>query len=209
MLARLRSDPSWQVEALVTTVNESNGRVAMHGTSDVLLRMQAESLGLPLTVVGLPEHCDNRTYEARLAKGLQPYHDRDIDTIACGDLFLEDIRRWRERSFGAMGWETIFPIWHTPSDELARRLTRAPWRVVITCIDRQLLPQDLLGKRFDAGFLKDLPEKVDPCGENGEFHTYVCNGPGFQSGIPVAAGREVVVHDRFAMVDLELQAKIQ
>lgn len=204
MLARLRSDPAWQVEALVTTVNESNGRVAMHGTSDVLLRMQAESLGLPLTIVGLPEHCDNPGYEHRLAAGLRPFRDRGINTIACGDLFLDDIRRWRERSFQAMGWEPIFPIWHTPTDELARRLTRAPWRVVITCIDSQLLPRTLLGKRFDAGFLQVLPEAVDPCGENGEFHTYVCNGPGFRFTIPVSTGRKVVVHDRFGMVDLQL-----
>lgn len=203
MLDQLLSDPGRDVRALVTTVNEANGRVAMHGTSDVLLRAQAESLGLPLTVIGLPENCDNREYENRLAEGLWPFRERGIETIACGDLFLEDIRQWREDSFRSMSWKPAFPIWHTPTGELARQLIRDPWRVIITCIDTRALPERLLGERLDAELLARLPDGIDPCGENGEFHTFVCNGPSFERPIHVVPGRRVMAHDRYLMLDLE------
>ncbi|MDZ7791760.1 MAG: ATP-binding protein [Xanthomonadales bacterium] len=203
MLDTLRRDPAWQVEALVTTVNETNRRVAMHGTSESLLRMQAESLGLPLNVVGLPENCDNQTYEERLAEGLQPLQAGGVATIASGDLFLKDIRHWRERSFRSMGWEPVFPIWHTPTDRLARLLTCDPWRTVITCIDSQVMPETMLGRPIDLELLAELPEGVDPCGESGEFHTFVCNGPGFDRPLEVLGGRRVLAHERYLMLDLQ------
>lgn len=203
MLEKLRCDPAWRVEALVTTVNETNGRVAMHGTPETLLRAQAASLGLPLTVVGLPEHCDNRTYEACLAEGLAPFREVGIQHIACGDLFLDDIRRWRERSFGAMGWEPVFPIWGTPTDEMIRALLEPPWRVVITCVDTRVLDEPLLGCVLDRDLIESLSAEVDPCGENGEFHSFVCNGPGFALPIEVRSGRTMRVHEHFLMVDLE------
>lgn len=202
MIESLRQDAAWRIEALVTTVNEDNGRVAMHGTPQALLRAQAESLGLPLTVIGLPGNCDNTTYEARLAEGLRPYRKRGVDTIACGDLFLEDIRQWREESFRNMGWHVVFPIWHTPTDELARHLVRRPWRVVVTCVDTRKLPDRLLGATMDVDFLDALPEGVDPCGENGEFHTFVTSAPAFKSEIPITRGETVLVHDRYLMIDL-------
>ncbi|NBB93148.1 MAG: ATP-binding protein [Gammaproteobacteria bacterium] len=203
MLDRLRHDPSWCVEALVTTVNETNGRVAMHGTSGALLRAQADALGLALRIVGLPENCDNREYESRLAEGLRPFRERGIDTIASGDLFVEDIRQWREESFRGMGWKVVFPIWQTPTADLARQLTRDPWRVVITCVDTQVLPESLLGRTLDSGLLDGLPEGVDPCGENGEFHTFVCSGPGFGRTIGVTRGLTCLHHERYLMLDLE------
>lgn len=202
MIETLRRDPAWRIEALVTTVNETNGRVAMHGTPRTLLQAQADALGLPLSVVGLPEGCDNRGYEHRLAQALRTFRSRGVETIACGDLFLEDIRQWREASFAGMGWEVVFPIWGTPTDQLARRLVRKPWRVVVTCIDTHVLPGRFLGATMDARFLDDLPEGVDPCGENGEFHTFVCNAPAFEAEIPIARGDMVLVHDRFRMIDL-------
>lgn len=202
MLDRLRRDPSWRVEALVTTVNEANGRVAMHGTPESLLQAQADSLGLPLTLIGLPEDCDNQAYQQRLAEGLQPFRERGIETIACGDLFLEDIRGWREASFRAMGWQPVFPIWHTPTAELARTLAGPGWKVVLTCVDTRVLPESLLGRRLDPALLDTLPPAVDPCGENGEFHTFVRNAPGFARELSVHAGRVVTVHEHFAMVDL-------
>lgn len=202
MVETLRRDPAWEIEALVTTVNEGNGRVAMHGTPEALLRAQAESLGLSLTVIGLPENCDNPEYECRLAEGLRPFREQGIETIACGDLFLEDIRHWRERSFQAMDWQPVFPIWHTPTEQLARRLVRGDWRVVITCIDMQALPECFLGATMDERLLDALPEGVDPCGENGEFHTFVCNAPGFGSEVSITRGETVLVHDRYLMIDL-------
>jgi len=203
MLETLRRDPGWRVEALVTTVNEANRRVAMHGTSESLLRAQAESLGLPLAVIALPEGCDNREYERRLQKGLAPLRNAGIERIACGDLFLSDIRQWREKSFQAMDWRPVFPIWHTPTDELAHRLIDDGWRIIVTCIDTHVLPQSLLGKCIDAEFFERLPADVDPCGENGEFHTFVCDGPGFTRAIDVVPGKHVLAHDRYLMVDLE------
>ncbi|NBD94860.1 MAG: ATP-binding protein [Gammaproteobacteria bacterium] len=202
MLETLRSDPAWRVEALITTVSETNGRVAMHGTSEALLRMQAESLGLELTTVGLPTDCDNREYERRLDAALRPYRERGIDTIACGDLFLEDIRQWRQASFEAMGWQPVFPIWHTPTDTLAERLIRDPWHIVVTCIDTRRLPESLLGARLDADFIAQLPEGVDPCGENGEFHTFVCRSPGFSETIAVRPGRRHLAHECYLMIDM-------
>lgn len=202
MLETLRRDPAWRVEALVTTVNEANRRVAMHGTPERMLRAQAESLGLSLTLIALPENCDNREYERRVSKGLQRFRERGIATIACGDLFLEDIRNWRESSFRAMGWEPVFPIWHHPTEQLARTLAVPDWTVIITCVDTRSLPETLLGKRLDGAVLDRLPPAVDPCGENGEFHTFVSNAPSFARQVPVVAGRVVTVHDRFAMMDL-------
>lgn len=203
MLDSLRRDPAWQVKALVTTVNETNRRVAMHGTSVALLRSQCESLGLPLTIIDLPEHCDNAEYERCLAAGLEPFRQAGITRIGCGDLFLSDIRRWRERSFESMGWKPVFPIWGTSTQDLSRRLVEAPWRIMITCIDTHRLPESLLGQRIDEAFLKALPAGIDPCGENGEFHSFVSDGPGFARPIEVVPGERVLVHERYLMIDLK------
>ncbi|RFF27908.1 MULTISPECIES: ATP-binding protein [unclassified Wenzhouxiangella] len=205
MLETLRRDPAWRVEALVTTVNETNRRVAMHGTSEALLEAQAMSLGLPLTVIGLPEACDNREYERRLARGLAAHREAGVDHIACGDLFLDDIRRWREQSFQRMGWRPVFPIWQTAPDRLAQQLLDDQWRIVITCIDTEVLPESLLGKDIDADLLNRLPAGIDPCGENGEFHTFVCDGPGFDVPIDVVPGERVLAHERYLMVELEVR----
>lgn len=202
MLDRLRSDPAWDVRALVTTVNETNQRVAMHGTPGSLVRQQADALGLPLEIIGLPENCDNAEYERRLAAGLKPFLDQGIAHVACGDLFLADIRQWREALFERLGWQPVFPIWHQPTDRLAEALAGPDWSLTVTCVDLEALGEDFLGRSFDARFLSDLPAGIDPCGENGEFHTFVSNGPGFARPIPFRTGRVVVTHGRFAMLEL-------
>jgi len=202
MLERLRQDPAWCVQALVTTINETNGRVAMHGTPEDLIRAQAESLNVPLTLVGLPGNCDNSEYEKRLAAGLRPFRDQGVEHVACGDLFLADIRQWREALFKRLGWESVFPIWQEPTDQLAGSLIEQGWHLTITCVDTQVLPVDFLGRRFDHGFLADLPPAVDPCGENGEFHSFVHGGPGFSRSVSFAMGRTVMTHGRFAMLEL-------
>ncbi len=202
MLQRLRQDPAWEVRALLTTVNESDGRVAMHGTSEELIRAQAESLGLRLTLVGLPENCDNNEYEKRLEAGLKPFRDQGIEHVACGDLFLADIRQWREALFSRLGWQPVFPLWQEPTDRLAQRMVQDGWQLTITCVDTQALPSQFLGRRFDQALLADLPVKVDPCGENGEFHSFVHGGPGFKRPVGFATGRTVMTHGRFAMLEL-------
>lgn len=202
MLERLRADPAWRVESLISTVNETNGRVAMHGTPEALIRAQAESLGVPLELIGLPEDCDNAEYERRLKQGLEPFHSAGVAHVACGDLFLADIRQWREDLFSRLGWQPVFPIWHEPTDQLARRLMDQGWCLTITCVDTHKLPESFLGRAFDPSFLSELPEGVDPCGENGEFHSFVHDGPGFAHPIAFSTGRVVTTHDRFAMLEL-------
>lgn len=201
-LARLRSSPDWAVTSLITTVNETSGQVAMHGTPVELLEAQADSLGLPLTVIELPEGCDNQTYEHRLAVGLRPFHQQGAAHIACGDLFLADIREYREQLFARLGWQPVFPLWLEPTDRLARELIEQGWLLTVTCVDTEKLTLPSLGARFDQSFLEDLPEGVDPCGENGEFHTFVHDGPGFATSLAFGAGRTVMNHDRFATLEL-------
>lgn len=203
MLARLRRDPAWRVEALVTTVRESDGRVAMHGTGAGLLRAQAQALGLELTIVEIPEGCPNDEYLARLGDGLAMHSEAGCEHVAFGDLFLEDIRRWREQSFRAMGWRPIFPVWKQPTTAMARDLAAPPWNILLTGVDTQVLDQSLLGRRYDASLLEDLPDDVDPCGENGEFHTFVCNGPGFRLGLAVQPGERRMAFGRYASLDLD------
>lgn len=202
MLERLRGDAAWRVEALVTTLNESNGRVAMHGTPQVLIRAQADSLGLPLTTIGLSEGCDNAEYEQRLAEGLTPYRQQGISHVACGDLFLDDIRQWREALFERIGWQGIFPLWKESTDRLSRYLIEQSWALTVTCVDLEKLSDRFLGRPYDQAFIDDLPETVDPCGENGEFHTFVHDGPGFVRPVEFSTGRTVVTHGRFAMLEL-------
>jgi len=202
MLERLRADPAWEVQGLLTTINETNGRVAMHGTSETLVRAQASSLGLPIDLVGLPENCDNQVYEQRLAHALNRHRQQGVGHVACGDLFLEDIRQWREALFEHLGWQPVFPIWNEPTDRLARRMIEDGWQITVVCVDTEKLPESLLGRRFDSSLLDGLPEGVDACGENGEFHTFVHGGPGFSRPIAVRSGRVVRVHERFAMLDL-------
>ncbi len=201
-LARLRDDPEWEVCALITTVNESNGRVAMHGTSEQLIRAQAESLGLPVTLIGLPENCDNTEYEKRLAAGLEAFRAQGIEQIACGDLFLADIRQWREALFNRLGWQPIFPLWQEPTDALARTLAGPDWTLTICCIDTHVLDHSFLGRRLDEAFLADLPDHIDPCGENGEFHSFVHAGPGFAIPLNLKTGKVIISHDRYAMLEL-------
>ncbi len=202
MLDRLRADPAWDVVGLVTTVNETNGRVAMHGTPPELLRAQADALDLPLTVIGLPEGCDNETYEMRLAEGLRPFQQRGVAHVGCGDLFLADIRDYRESLFERLGWQPEFPLWLEPTERLAGELIEQGWQLTVTCVDTEQLPRSFLGRRFDQSLLDDLPEGVDPCGENGEFHSFVHGGPGFASSLSFDTGRTVVTHGRFAMLEL-------
>ena len=202
MLERLRGDPAWEVRALVTTVNEANGRVAMHGTPEVLIRAQADSLGVPIELIGLPENCDNAEYEKRLAAGLSRFRRAGVGHVACGDLFLADIRQWREALFARLGWEVTFPLWHEPTDRLARRMIDDGWGLTVTCVDTEALGPEFLGRRFDQVLLDELPEAVDPCGENGEFHSFVHGGPGFSRTIGFKTGRTVISHDRYAMLEI-------
>jgi uncharacterized protein (TIGR00290 family) len=203
MLDRLRADSAWDVRALVTAIEEGSSRVALHGTSEALIRQQAASLGLPLVGIRLPENCDNATYEERLSDGLKPFLTEGVRHIACGDLFLSDIRQWREALFARLGWEPVFPIWGESTAGLARTLAEGSWKLTLTCVDTEALPEHFLGRSFDRALLDQWPAGVDPCGENGEFHSFVHDGPGFADPVRWSATRTVRLHGRYAMLELQ------
>lgn len=202
-LAALTDDPEWRVAGLLTTFNEVSNRVAMHATPLDLVRSQALALGLPLIAVGLPEDCDNPEYERRVSEALKPLVDAGLSHVAVGDLFLEDIRRYREQQFRKLGLEAIFPLWGRDTDSLAREMQTEGWVARVCCVDAEQLDPAFLGRLWNADMLSELPEGVDPCGENGEFHTFCIDGPLFSEPLAVTAGETVVSGDRFHMLDLQ------
>jgi uncharacterized protein (TIGR00290 family) len=197
----LRNSPGIEITCLITTINEAFGRVAMHAVRRELLERQAEAAGLPLWPVALPWPCSNDDYE-RIMSGVCERAVADgVDVIAFGDLFLADIREYRERQLQGTGLEPLFPIWGIPTDRLASEMIAAGLHARITCVDPRALPREFAGREFDAALLADFPATVDPCGENGEFHTFAYAGPMFSRVIPVIGG-EVVERDGFVFADL-------
>jgi len=197
----LREASDVEVVGLVTTLNEQARRVAMHAVREALLERQAESAGLPLWKVPLPHPCPNLAYEAAMTKLLARVRAEGIDAMAFGDLFLEDVRRYRETQLDGSGVEPLFPIYGTDTAALAREMLANGLRAWITCVDPRQLPPAFAGRRFDADLLADLPETVDPCGERGEFHTFASEGPMFQVPISVRVG-ETLERDGFVFTDL-------
>ena len=197
----LRQQPDIEVVGLLTTLNEAAQRVAMHAVRRELLEAQARATGLPLTVLNLPWPCSNQQYETILLAACKDVLARGVQAVAFGDLFLRDIREYREKQMRGTGLEPIFPLWDLPTDRLARDMLAAGLRARLTCVDLAKLPQDFAGRAFDKRLLADLPAAIDPCGENGEFHTFCYAGPMFSSPIACTPG-EVVVRDGFAFADL-------
>ena len=197
----LRQDPSVEVVGLLTTINEAYDRVAMHAVRRALLEAQADAAGLPLVLVRIPSPCPNETYEAAMAGAVAEARSRGITGIAFGDLFLEDIRRYREKQMSGTGLRLHFPLWGRPTAALAEAMIDGGLQARLTCIDPRVMPPDLAGAAFDRALLARLPASVDPCGENGEFHTFAWNGPMFRHPVPVRGG-EVVTRDGFVFADL-------
>jgi uncharacterized protein (TIGR00290 family) len=201
----LRQDPSIEVVALVTTLNEQFDRVAMHAVRRDLLELQAQSVGIPLWIVPLPWPCSNEEYEARMRQLCTRALNEGVQAMAFGDLFLTDIRAYREKQLAGTGLEPLFPVWQIPTADLARTMIAAGLRAKITCVDPKVLLKEFAGRDFDSQFLKDLPLTADPCGENGEFHSFVYAGPGFRHPINVSVG-EIVERDGFVFADLVNEA---
>jgi uncharacterized protein (TIGR00290 family) len=189
------------VAGLLTTINQEADRVAMHAVRRTLLEAQAAAAGLPLWTVPLPWPCSNERYEALMQEACGRATAAGIDAVAFGDLFLRDIREYRERNLRGTPIEPLFPLWEMPTEELARDIIAGGLKARITCVDKQALGTEFLGREFDAALLRDLPAGVDPCAENGEFHTFAYDGPMFAGPIAVAAG-EVREEERFAFIDL-------
>ena len=198
----LRRDPSIELCGLLTTLNAEFDRVAMHGTRRTVLEAQAAAAELPLWVVPLPWPCTNEVYEQRMTEACQRATDEKIDAVAFGDLFLTDVRAYRERQLAPTGLEPIFPLWEIPTDALAREMIAGGLRARLSCADTEQIPAAFAGREFDAELLSDLPAGADPCGERGEFHTCVYAGPIFNAPLVLEAG-EIVTRDRFVYADFE------
>jgi uncharacterized protein (TIGR00290 family) len=184
----LHSQSPRRIEALLTTVVEDEERVTMHGTPLALVQRQADALDLPLHVMRVPPRPPNEVYEARLEAALTPLLDAGFSTVVAGDLFLEDVRAYREEVIEALGATALFPLWQRDTAWLARRFLERDYRAVVTSIDTTRLDASFAGRTYDEAFLDDLPDAVDPCGEHGAFHTFVTDGPPFRREIPVAVG---------------------
>jgi uncharacterized protein (TIGR00290 family) len=186
--------------ALLTTVNEDFDRVSIHGVRRELLRAQAAAVGLPLVEVGIPTECPNELYEERIAAALAAPPLADVETFAFADLFLADIRAYREERLAAAGRSAMFPLWGRDTAALARRFVAAGFGATLVVVDTEQLDAGFVGRRFDSTLLDDLPAGVDPCGENGEFHTFVDSGPIFAVPLPVVLG-ELRDEGRFVYCD--------
>ena len=190
-----------QVRALLTTVTAEFDRISIHGVRRTLLHRQASSLGLPLEEVWIPRDSSNEVYEAQMKRALMKYRDQGVEEFAFGDLFLQDVRRYREERLGEIGMRGLFPLWGRDTRELAMEFVELGFRAVVCCVDPRRLGAGFCGMEYDASFLESLPAGVDPCGENGEFHTFVYAGPIFRNQIELTKG-PVVVRGGFYFADL-------
>jgi uncharacterized protein (TIGR00290 family) len=197
----LRQQSDYEIAGLLTTLNAEFDRVAMHSTRRALLDRQAEAAGLPLIAVPLPWPCSNADYEQIMAGVCRSAAEQGVAAIAFGDLFLDDIRAYRERQLQGTGLEPVFPLWQIPTHQLAQEMISGSLRAKLVCVDPKKVPSSFAGRDFDRQLLADLPPGVDPCGENGEFHTCVYAGPMFSREIPIQCG-ERAQRDGFCFCDL-------
>lgn len=190
-----------EIAGLLTTITEDYQRVSMHGIRRILVRRQAESIGLPLVEVLIPKESDMEEYEARMETILRTQMEAGVRSVVFGDIFLEDLRRYREEKLAQVGMGAHFPLWMQDSTELARRFIALKFKASVACVDTEMLDADFAGRAYDARLLADLPEGVDPCGENGEFHTFVYGGPIFRFPIAHQKGRSILREERFNFCD--------
>lgn len=197
----LQQDPDIDVVGLFCTVNKEFNRVSMHAVRVELLQQQAQSVGLPLYIVEIPNPCSDRDYEKIMSSFVDEVKKQAIDCFAFGDLFLEDVRSYREERLKGSGIAPIFPLWGIPTSTLSRTMIDSGLKAIITCIDPKQLASEFAGREYDASFLADIPAHVDPCGEKGEFHSFAFEGPMFRHPIAVVLG-EIVQREGFVFADL-------
>jgi len=200
-LWRLQQDARYEVVGLLTTLTEGYDRVSMAGIRRELLLAQAAALGLPVREVWIPQVATNEVYEERMGAAVEQMLAEGVRAVAFGDLFLEDVRAYRERTLADTGLEPVFPIWGAPTLALAHRVMADGFRAVLVCVDPRQVPAELASRDFDASLLADLPPGADPCAERGEFHTFVYDAPNFSAPIPFTRG-EVVEREGFVFADL-------
>jgi len=202
----LRQQNEYEIVGLLTTFNQQANRVAMHAVRRSLVEAQAKAAGIPLWEVDLPSPCSNADYECIMKEKCKDAVQAGIEYIAFGDLFLSDIRAYREKQLKNSGLQPIFPVWGMPTRELARLMIKSGVHAKLTCVDPKLLTPEFVGKEFDEQLLSEFSPEIDPCGENGEFHTFVYAGPMFQNDLSVEVG-EIVSRDGFVFADLSLSQK--
>lgn len=200
-LYELQRNGGHRIAALLTTFSDAHDRVSMHGVRRVLIERQAESIGLPLEKVFVSPCSTNQEYETKMRATLQRHQRQGVSAVASGDIFLEDLRAYREKNLAQIGMKGLFPIWKRNTNELVRAFLSHGFQAVVCCVDAKVLPRSFAGRRIDPAFLADLPQHVDPCGENGEFHSFVYAGPPFREDIRVTVG-EVVTRSHFHYCDL-------
>ena len=200
-LYELQKSERYEIAALLTTVTESYERISMHGVRCELLHEQADSIGIGLEKVYISQHASNTEYESNMEVILKRYYAEGVRSVAFGDIFLEDLRIYRENNLAKIGMKGLFPIWKRETNELAREFIRLGFQSMVVCIDPKSLGRDFVGRKIDQSFLDDLPPAVDPCGENGEYHSFVFDGPIFKNPIHIQTG-EKVLRDSFWFCDL-------
>lgn len=206
-LYELRRDPRYEVVGLLTTIAAEYGRISHHGVREALLELQAAAIGAPLDKLYLSSNsgrpCTNEEYEELMGEKLRTYRRRGVSLVAHGDIFLEDLRAYREQNLAQLEMRGLFPLWRSDTTELVHRFAKLGFRAVLVCVDGQKLQSNFLGREIDAALLHDLPPGVDPCGENGEYHSFVFDGPIFERPVPLQVG-EIVERDTRYFADLLL-----
>jgi len=198
----IQHDHHYEVTALLTTVTEDYNRISMHGVRNILLENQIKSLGLPIEKISITKSATNEEYEAKMKETLLRYQRQGVSSVVFGDIFLEDLRIYREKNLSTIGMKGLFPLWKKDTTELAYRFIGLGFKAVITCIDSHLIDKKFVGRYYDEHFLSDLPSTVDPCGENGEFHSFVFDGPIFREKLAFKTGAIVLRDNRFYFCDL-------
>jgi uncharacterized protein (TIGR00290 family) len=202
-LYELQKEKKYKIEALVTTVTKTYDRISMHGVRRILLERQAVSLGIKLEIVYISSNSSNEEYESQMAAILAKYKRAGVKYVAFGDIFLEDLRKYREDKLAQLGMFALFPIWKIDTRELSQSLIALGFKAITTCVDTKALNKDYVGRIIDEAFLAELPVAVDSCGENGEYHSFVFGGPIFKNRIDFVIGEKVLRDERFYFCDLE------
>jgi uncharacterized protein (TIGR00290 family) len=201
-LHEIRQNRAYDIVLLLTSVTDSYDRISMHGVRERLLDEQAAALDLPLTKIRIPVKCSNRQYRSRMQQACERLKTAGISHIAFGDLFLQDVREYREKNVSKVGLKALFPLWQRNTHRLADRFIRLGFKAVVVCVDSQKLDRAFAGRPFDKRFLRDLPHSVDSCGENGEFHSFVYDGPVFGRSVAFNVGPVILRERRFWFCDL-------
>jgi uncharacterized protein (TIGR00290 family) len=201
-LYEILKNRNYQICALLTTVTEDYDRISMHGVRRILLERQVSSLGFPLEKVLISKNASNEEYESNLGQVLTKYREAGITSVVFGDIFLEDLRKYREDKLATLEMQGIFPLWKRDTQELAHSLTALGFKAITTCIDTSILGRQFVGREIDQQFLSELPSTVDACGENGEYHSFVYDGPIFKEKISFTPGEIVLRDNRFCFCDL-------